>query len=66
MARFAALLAGLWAGALLCIAALAAPAAFAVLATADAGVHFISNNIDVNMWWALGSRNGGEVVSADW
>jgi hypothetical protein len=37
MARFAALLAGLWAGALLCIAALAAPAAFALLATVDAG-----------------------------
>jgi hypothetical protein len=35
--RVAALLAALWAGVLLCIAALAAPAAFAVLASADAG-----------------------------
>jgi hypothetical protein len=35
--RVAALLAGLWAGLLLCIGALAAPAAFAVLAPADAG-----------------------------
>ena len=36
-ARFAAVLAGLWAGVLLCIAALAAPSAFATLASADAG-----------------------------
>ena len=36
-ARLSAVLAGLWAGALLCIAALAAPAAFATLASADAG-----------------------------
>lgn len=35
--RVAALLAGIWAGALLCIGLNAAPAAFAVLATADAG-----------------------------
>ena len=35
--RAAALLAGIWAGALLCIGLNAAPAAFAVLATADAG-----------------------------
>ena len=36
-ARFAAVLAGLWAGILLCIAAIATPAAFAALASADAG-----------------------------
>ena len=36
-ARFAALIAGLWAGILLCIGAIAAPAAFAMLARADAG-----------------------------
>jgi len=36
------------------------------LATADASIQFISNNIDVNVWWALGSRNGGEVVTMDW
>jgi hypothetical protein len=35
--RWAAALAASWAGALLCIAALAAPAAFATLAPADAG-----------------------------
>jgi hypothetical protein len=35
--RFAALIAGLWAGILLCIGALAAPAAFAVLTRPDAG-----------------------------
>ena len=36
-ARFAAVLAGLWAGILLCIGAISAPAAFATLARADAG-----------------------------
>ncbi len=35
--RWAALLAGVWAGMLACIGALAAPAAFAVLAATDAG-----------------------------
>lgn len=37
LSRAAAVLAGLWAGVLLCIGAMAAPAAFAVLASADAG-----------------------------
>ena len=37
LSRFAAVVAGLWAGILLGIGALAAPAAFAVLASADAG-----------------------------
>ena len=37
LARWAQWLAGLWAGALLCIALLAAPAAFAVLPSGDAG-----------------------------
>jgi hypothetical protein len=36
-ARSAALIAGLWAGVLLCIGAIAAPTAFATLARADAG-----------------------------
>jgi len=35
--RYAAVLAGVWAGMLACIAAIAAPAAFATLARADAG-----------------------------
>ena len=29
---------------------------------ADGSVHFISENIDINTWWALGSCAGGEVV----
>jgi len=37
IARSAAVLAGLWAGILVCIGAIAAPAAFATLASADAG-----------------------------
>jgi prepilin-type N-terminal cleavage/methylation domain-containing protein/prepilin-type processing-associated H-X9-DG protein len=31
----------------------------------DGSVKFVKNSIDVRTWWALGSRNGGEVVSAD-
>jgi hypothetical protein len=37
LSRAAAVLAGLWAGVLLCIGAMAAPAAFAVLVSVDAG-----------------------------
>ena len=37
MSRLAVVLAGLWAGILVCIGTLAAPAAFAVLASVDAG-----------------------------
>src|SRR5262249_58914809 len=31
----------------------------------DGSVHFIKNGINPQTWWALGSRNNGEVVSAD-
>ncbi|MFO0890228.1 MAG: DUF1559 domain-containing protein [Isosphaeraceae bacterium] len=31
----------------------------------DGSVKFIRNNVDLPTWWALGTRNGGEVVSAD-
>ena len=29
---------------------------------ADASVHFVSNNIGLEPWWALGSRNDGRVT----
>jgi len=32
---------------------------------ADGSVKFVKNSINQNTWWALGSKNGGEVVSAD-
>ncbi|XZE21739.1 DUF1559 domain-containing protein [Pirellulaceae bacterium SH449] len=32
---------------------------------ADGSVQFISDSIDLNVWWALGTRNGGEVVNLD-
>ena len=32
---------------------------------ADGSVHFIKNTIAATAWWGLGTRNGGEVVSAD-
>jgi prepilin-type N-terminal cleavage/methylation domain-containing protein/prepilin-type processing-associated H-X9-DG protein len=32
---------------------------------ADGSVKFIKDTIGLPTWWALGSRNGGEVVSAD-
>ena len=32
---------------------------------ADGSVKFVKNTIALQTWWALGSRNLGEVVSAD-
>lgn len=34
-------------------------------AFADGSVHFMKNSIAPTTWWALGTRNGGEVISAD-
>jgi prepilin-type processing-associated H-X9-DG protein len=33
------------------------------LSQCDGSVRFISQSIDLPTWWALGSRNGGEIVS---
>jgi prepilin-type processing-associated H-X9-DG protein len=35
------------------------------VAFADGSVHFIKNSVAPNSWWALGSRNNGEVVGSD-
>jgi prepilin-type N-terminal cleavage/methylation domain-containing protein/prepilin-type processing-associated H-X9-DG protein len=32
---------------------------------ADGSVRFIKNSIGIQPWWAIGTRNGGEVVSSD-
>ena len=32
---------------------------------ADGSVKFIKNSINLQTWWGLGSRSGGEVISAD-
>jgi prepilin-type processing-associated H-X9-DG protein len=32
---------------------------------ADGSVRFIKDSVDLRTWWALGSRNGGEVSSSD-
>jgi prepilin-type processing-associated H-X9-DG protein len=32
---------------------------------ADGHVNFIKNSIGMNIWWALGTRANGEVISAD-
>ena len=32
---------------------------------ADGSVRFIKSSIGQNIWWGLGTRNGGEVISAD-
>jgi prepilin-type processing-associated H-X9-DG protein len=32
---------------------------------ADGSVKFIKDSISRNIWWSLGTRNGGEVVSSD-
>ena len=34
-------------------------------AFADGSVHFIKSTISPQSWWALGTRSGGEVISAD-
>jgi prepilin-type N-terminal cleavage/methylation domain-containing protein/prepilin-type processing-associated H-X9-DG protein len=34
-------------------------------AFADGSVHFIKNSISPTTWWAIGSRNLGEVISSD-
>jgi prepilin-type N-terminal cleavage/methylation domain-containing protein len=34
-------------------------------AFADGSVHFIKNSVAPTAWWALGSRNGAEVISSD-
>jgi prepilin-type N-terminal cleavage/methylation domain-containing protein/prepilin-type processing-associated H-X9-DG protein len=35
------------------------------VAMADGSVKAIKNSVSLQVWWALGSRNGGEVISAD-
>ncbi len=32
---------------------------------ADGSVRFIKNSVNLQTWWAIGTRNGGEVVSSD-
>jgi prepilin-type N-terminal cleavage/methylation domain-containing protein/prepilin-type processing-associated H-X9-DG protein len=35
------------------------------VAFADGSVRFVKNSASLPIWWALGTRNGGEVVSSD-
>ncbi len=35
------------------------------VAMADGSVHFAKNSIDISVWRSLGTRSGGEVISAD-
>ena len=32
---------------------------------ADGSVRFVKNSVNLQTWWAIGSRNGGEVLSSD-
>ena len=32
---------------------------------ADGSVRFVKSSIAMQIWWALGTRAGGEVISAD-
>ena len=52
--RLATLLAGLWAGILLCIGAIAAPAAFATLARPDAG-RFVNRLFEHDAYLSIGA-----------
>ena len=51
--RAASVLAGLWAGVLLCIGAMAAPSAFSVLASAEAG-RFVGRMLEQEAYLSLG------------
>ncbi len=31
----------------------------------DGSVRFIKDSVNMNVWWSLGTRNGGEVISSD-
>jgi prepilin-type N-terminal cleavage/methylation domain-containing protein/prepilin-type processing-associated H-X9-DG protein len=35
------------------------------VAMADGSVHFIKSSIARNVWWGLGTRNGGEIIGSD-
>ena len=32
---------------------------------ADGGVHFVKNQVDLSVWRALSTTQGGEIISAD-
>jgi prepilin-type N-terminal cleavage/methylation domain-containing protein/prepilin-type processing-associated H-X9-DG protein len=32
---------------------------------ADGSVHFIKDSVSMNIWWAVGTRNGGETIGSD-
>ncbi len=31
----------------------------------DGSVKFVKDSTNINVWWGLGTRNGGEVIGAD-
>ncbi len=35
------------------------------LCFADGSVKFVKDSVNIQTWWALGTRNGAEVLSAD-
>jgi prepilin-type processing-associated H-X9-DG protein len=35
------------------------------LTMADGSVRFVKNSVNIGSWRAIGTRNGGEVISAD-
>jgi hypothetical protein len=32
---------------------------------ADGSVHFVKSSISLNIWWSLGTKGNGEVISSD-
>ena len=39
--------------------------AASTLSFCDGSVRFIKNTIGLQIWWAIGTRNGNEVISSD-
>ena len=41
------------------------PAGGVNIVMADGGVHFVKNQVDLSVWRALSTTQGGEIISAD-
>jgi prepilin-type N-terminal cleavage/methylation domain-containing protein/prepilin-type processing-associated H-X9-DG protein len=56
---------GVWGGSVGMVTATSNHGAGVNVCMADGSVKFIKDSVNIQTWWALGSRNGGEAVSQD-